>query len=104
MPAAPLTAEQRAQMAANKAKAATVKAAKEKSSMMKQPSMLSFFSPVVKVRHCSAVLLHFVSRKTVAVAPLLASHNLPHNLPIGTTHSTDSPGRLALHSAVKLLL
>jgi hypothetical protein len=54
MPAAPLTAEQRAQMAANKAKAAAVKAAKEKSSMMKQPSMLSFFSPVVKVRHCSA--------------------------------------------------
>jgi hypothetical protein len=100
MPAAPLTAEQRAQMAANKAKAAAVKAAKEKSSMMKQPSMLSFFSPVVKVRQCSAVLLHFVSRKAVAVGGNFAAHNLP----IGTTHSTDSPGRLALHSAVKLLL
>ena len=103
MPAAPLTAEQRAQMAANKAKAAAVKAAKEKSSMMKQPSMLSFFFPVVKVRHCSAVLLHFVSRKTVAVGGTFARF-AAHNLRINTTHSTDSPGRLALHSAVKLLL
>ena len=48
MPGAPLTAEQRARVAANKAKAAAVKSAKEKN--MKQSSMLSFFSPAVQVR------------------------------------------------------